>query len=39
MDMAAEGLCLAVSELGQITGALDVEDVLDKLFADFCIGK
>lgn len=39
VDMAAEELRLAASELGRITGAVDVEDVLDRLFADFCIGK
>lgn len=39
IDMAAEELRLAASELGRITGAVDVEDVLDVLFADFCIGK
>lgn len=39
VDLAAEELRLAASELGRITGAVDVEDVLDKLFADFCIGS
>jgi tRNA modification GTPase len=39
VDLAAEELRLAASEFGRITGAVDVEDVLDKLFADFCIGK
>jgi tRNA modification GTPase len=39
VDMAAEELRLAASELGRITGAVDVEDVLDVLFNDFCIGK
>ena len=39
LDMAAEELRLTASELGRITGAIDVEDVLDVLFADFCIGK
>lgn len=39
LDLAAEELRLAASELGRITGAIDVEDVLDVLFADFCIGK
>jgi len=39
LDMAAEELRLAASELGRITGAVDVEDVLDVLFKDFCIGK
>lgn len=39
MDLAAEELRLAASELGRVVGAVDVEDVLDVLFADFCIGK
>jgi len=39
LDMAAEELRLSASELGRITGAIDVEDVLDVLFSDFCIGK
>jgi len=39
VDLAAEELRLAASELGRILGAVDVEDVLDKLFTDFCIGK
>lgn len=39
VDLAAEELRLAASELGRITGAVDVEDVLDVLFRDFCIGK
>jgi tRNA modification GTPase len=39
VDMAAEELRLSASELGRITGAVDVEDVLDVLFSDFCIGK
>ena len=39
VDLAAEELRLAASELGRVTGAVDVEDVLDKLFSDFCIGK
>jgi tRNA modification GTPase len=34
VDMAAEELRLAASELGRITGAIDVEDVLDKLFTE-----
>jgi tRNA modification GTPase len=39
VDLAAEELRLAASELGRVVGAVDVEDVLDVLFADFCIGK
>ena len=26
-------------QLGRLTGRLDVEDVLDVIFRDFCIGK
>ncbi|CAG5125971.1 unnamed protein product [Candidula unifasciata] len=37
--LAAERLRLATRELGQITGAVSVEDVLDVIFRDFCIGK
>lgn len=39
VDLAAEELRLAASELGRLTGAIDVEEVLDQLFRDFCIGK
>ncbi|MEW5703992.1 MAG: tRNA uridine-5-carboxymethylaminomethyl(34) synthesis GTPase MnmE [Pseudomonadota bacterium] len=38
-ELAAEDLRLAVRALGRITGRVDVEDVLDRLFAEFCIGK
>ena len=39
MDLAAEELRCANTHLGRILGATDVEEVLDVLFADFCIGK
>lgn len=39
VDMAAEELRLAVRQLGLITGAVDVEQLLDVIFSDFCIGK
>ena len=38
-ELAAEDLRLAVRALGRITGRTDVEDVLDAVFASFCIGK
>ncbi|HBH26987.1 MAG TPA: tRNA uridine-5-carboxymethylaminomethyl(34) synthesis GTPase MnmE [Rhodospirillaceae bacterium] len=38
-ELAAEDLRLAVRALGRLTGAVDVEEVLDALFAEFCIGK
>ncbi len=39
VELAAEAVRLATRELGRLTGRVDVEDVLDRLFADFCIGK
>lgn len=38
-ELAAEDLRLAARALGRITGAVDVEDLLDVIFRDFCIGK
>lgn len=38
-DMIAEDIRLAVRSLGRITGRTDVEDLLDIIFRDFCIGK
>jgi tRNA modification GTPase len=38
-ELVAEDLRLAARALGRITGRVDVEDVLDSLFRDFCIGK
>ena len=38
-ELAAEDLRLAVRALGQITGRVKVDDILDVVFRDFCIGK
>jgi tRNA modification GTPase len=38
-ELAAEDLRLAMRALGRITGRVDVEDLLDIIFRDFCIGK
>lgn len=38
-ELFAENLRLAARALGRITGRVDVEDVLDKIFSSFCIGK
>jgi tRNA modification GTPase len=38
-ELAAEDLRLAARALGRITGRVDVEDMLDVLFREFCIGK
>jgi tRNA modification GTPase len=38
-ELAAEDLRLAARSLGRITGRVGVEDMLDIIFRDFCIGK
>jgi tRNA modification GTPase len=38
-DLIAEDLRLAARALGRLTGRVDVEDILDVIFRDFCIGK
>jgi tRNA modification GTPase len=38
-ELRAEDLRLAWRSLGHITGGVDVEDLLDVIFADFCLGK
>ncbi len=38
-EIVAEDLRLAARELGRITGRVDVEEILDVIFRDFCIGK
>ncbi len=38
-ELMAEDVRLAVRSLGRITGRVDVEDLLDMIFRDFCIGK
>ena len=38
-ELVAEDLRLAMRALGRITGTFDVEDLLDIVFRDFCIGK
>lgn len=39
MDIATEELRIAAKELGSITGIIHVEEVLDVIFSEFCIGK
>jgi len=38
-DLLAEELRIATRALGRLTGRVDVEDILDVIFRDFCIGK
>ena len=39
IEIAAEDLRLATRHLGAIVGKVDVEEILDSIFKDFCIGK
>lgn len=39
LELRAEDVRLAIRFLGRITGRVDVEDVLDVIFREFCIGK
>jgi len=38
-ELVAEELRSAATVLGRLTGRVDVEDILDVIFRDFCIGK
>lgn len=38
-ELMTEDMRLAVRAIGRITGRVDVEDVLDVIFREFCIGK
>ena len=38
-EILAEELRIAAHALGRLLGRVDVEDILDKIFRDFCIGK
>lgn len=39
LELRAEDLRLAGERLGRISGVVDVEDLLDVIFSQFCIGK
>ena len=39
LELAAEEIRLALRALGRITGIVDVEEVLGRIFSRFCIGK
>jgi tRNA modification GTPase len=38
-ELAAEDLRMAAYALGRLLGRVDVEDILDVIFREFCIGK
>ncbi len=39
IELTAEDIRLAARALGKITGGIEVNEILDKIFGDFCIGK
>jgi tRNA modification GTPase len=39
IELLSEDLRLAARGLGKITGEVDVEDILEKIFTEFCNGK
>ena len=39
IELSAEDIRLASRSLGKITGQIEVDEILDKIFGDFCIGK
>ena len=39
LELRSENLRLASDALGRLTGQIDVEDLLDLIFSEFCIGK
>ena len=39
IELISEDLRSAINSLGKITGNIDVEELLDVIFTDFCIGK
>ena len=39
MDLFAEDIRLALKNFSSLFGTVDIEDILDIIFSDFCIGK
>ena len=38
-EIASENLRIVAKEIGNITNIIDVEEILDDIFSNFCIGK
>lgn len=39
IELTAEDIRLSIREIGKITGRIEVDEILDKIFGSFCIGK
>ncbi len=39
IELSAEDIRLAAREIGKISGRIEVDEILDKIFGSFCIGK
>lgn len=39
IELSAEDIRLAAREIGKITGRIEINEILDKVFGSFCIGK
>lgn len=39
IELSAEDIRLAARKIGKITGRIEVDEILDKIFGSFCIGK
>ena len=39
LDLAAEDIRMAIKNIQSLFGNVDIEDILDIVFSDFCIGK
>lgn len=39
IELSAEDIRLAAREIGKITGRIEINEILDKIFGSFCIGK
>ena len=39
LDLVAVDLRAALDQIGEITGQVSSEDILDRIFGEFCVGK
>ena len=39
IELSAEDIRLAARKIGKITGRIEIDEILDKIFGSFCIGK